>query len=159
MNATMLKTFVQVLVSKQNIFCRTALQWCSSDLTLKLFTLYKVIIFATLFIMEAKLNVLLSVENRNVLYYYVFINIVAFVVYYYDKQQSKIKGRFRDFSTNNLHCLSLIGGWIGAGIAMIYCRHKTSQIVFQITYLIMLVLNIIIVYKLRVGKKISLLWM
>lgn len=93
--------------------------------------------------MEAVINVLLSVENLNVLYYYVFINIVAFVVYYYDKQQSKIKGRFRDFSTNCLHSLAFLGGWIGAAIAMIYCRHKTSQFWFQIKFLFCIFLNII----------------
>lgn len=100
--------------------------------------------------MEEGINVLLCSENRNVLYYYVFINIVAFGIYYYDKQQSKIKGCFRYFSTNNLHSLALLGGWIGAGIAMIYCRHKTNQDMFQIKFMVYTFLNILVfaVYKL-----------
>lgn len=94
--------------------------------------------------MEAAIN--LFDHWPKLLLYFTIINTRAHEVYSYDKKQSQ-KKKFR-VSTNEYGYV-LFGGWIDALIAMIYCRHKTNQIKFQISYLTFTVVNIFIVYFIR----------
>ena len=57
--------------------------------------------------------------------YFVFINIVAFIVYGIDKLLAKSSKR--RISENQLHILALLGGFLGATLSMYLFRHKVSK--------------------------------
>lgn len=72
------------------------------------------------------------------------INIVAFIIYGLDKQlaisdQSRVSERM-------LHGLSLIGGVIGASLAMIIFRHKIMKMPFVAVHLLIVVIWFFIWY-------------
>ncbi len=72
------------------------------------------------------------------------INIVVFVIYGLDKflaisEQSRISERM-------LHVLALIGGVIGATLAMIIFRHKIMKMPFVVVHLLIVVIWFFIWY-------------
>ena len=78
----------------------------------------------------------------------VIINLITFLVYDYDKRNAEFNGPSKvlvrpRISENNLHTLSLIGGWPGALIAQQYLRHKTIKRPFQRMYWATVLLNVI----------------
>ena len=76
--------------------------------------------------------------QKYILIYFIFVNIVAFVVYSFDKFRSRI-GASR-ISEKNLHLLSILGGFLGASLSMALFRHKTNKTSFLLKHIfIMLV--------------------
>jgi uncharacterized membrane protein YsdA (DUF1294 family)/cold shock CspA family protein len=60
------------------------------------------------------------------------LNLLTFVVYAIDKSAARA-GSWRT-AENQLHLLSLLGGWPGAWLAQQGLRHKSSKRSFQVTY-------------------------
>lgn len=60
---------------------------------------------------------------------YLVLSLVTLLAYASDKSAAK-KGDWR-VPEVNLHVLSLLGGWPGALVGQVICRHKTSKADFQ----------------------------
>jgi len=87
----------------------------------------------------------MSSQQQLFIYYVIAINVIAYVVMWYDKFQA-IKKRQR-ISENKLILLALFFGSIGifAGMkAPIY--HKAAKPLFKIGIPLLIVLNVIVVY-------------
>jgi len=68
-----------------------------------------------------------------ILFYFLFVNLLAFGVYGVDKYKS-LKQKER-ISERELHVLSLIGGFLGASLAMSFFSHKISKNSFLIKHI------------------------
>ncbi len=79
--------------------------------------------------------------QKVVLVYFIFINIAAFVVFSFDKFRSRV-GASR-ISERELHTFSLIGGFLGASLAMALFRHKTSKNSFLLKHIAIIALWIV----------------
>lgn len=75
------------------------------------------------------------------IYYFVVINIVAFVVYGIDKYRAK-KHKWR-VSEKVLIGLATVGGFVGAITGMQIFRHKTKHMKFVIGVLVITILWIV----------------
>lgn len=76
-------------------------------------------------------------------YYLLFINIIAFIMYGIDKAKAKAdKWRIPE---HTLIFLAVIGGAIGAGLGMKVFHHKTKKNKFRITVPVLLVIEIILI--------------
>lgn len=64
------------------------------------------------------------------IYYLIIINIIGFIVVFYDKRQA-IKKKNR-ISEKNLLVISIIGGCYGFVISMYLFRHKTKKVKFRV---------------------------
>ena len=64
--------------------------------------------------------------------WFVFISLVAFLWHGRDKAAAR-HGRARTPEAR-LHALELIGGWPGAGLAMLVFRHKTRKPSYLVVY-------------------------
>ena len=83
--------------------------------------------------------------QKEILFYFIFINSAAFIVFGFDKFRSRI-GASR-ISEKELHTFSLLGGFLGATLAMTLFHHKTSKKSFLLKHnLIMVVWIIGVVY-------------
>lgn len=80
---------------------------------------------------------------RNIIIYFIFINIIAFLSMYLDKRKAK-KHKWR-ISENTLMGLALLGGEIGALIGMYKFRHKTQKPKFVIGIPMFIVIKILLV--------------
>ena len=86
---------------------------------------------------------------KNILIYFVVINIVTFLVMLYDKHEAKV-GHWR-ISEKALFLFVLFGGSIG-GIAGMYAfRHKTKKWYFKYGFPAILILQIILIIYLGVN--------
>ena len=63
------------------------------------------------------------------IYYFILINIIAFIIFGIDKKRSIKKYRISEL---NLIIISLIGGCFGSLFGMFYFRHKNKKIKFLI---------------------------
>jgi uncharacterized membrane protein YsdA (DUF1294 family) len=79
-------------------------------------------------------------------YCFLIINGIAFVLTGYDKYLAKAQKR--RIPEKTLLSFVAFGGTIGAGIAMLIFRHKTSKYSFLWKYFGILVLQIAIIYAL-----------
>jgi len=75
--------------------------------------------------------------QKIILIYFVFINILTFVIYAIDKFLAK--GSKSRISERELHTFSIIGGFLGATLSMAIFRHKTSKNSFLIKHIVILV--------------------
>lgn len=82
---------------------------------------------------------------KYILIYFIFINIISFMVFFVDKNKAK-KDKWR-IQEKTLHTLSFLGGSIGSIAAMKLFRHKTKKKGFIIITIIALLLNVFIYYK------------
>jgi len=73
---------------------------------------------------------------------YVFVSLITFSVYGFDKD-SAVQGT-RRVSESTLHLLEFLGGWPGALVAQVYYRHKTIKASFQTDYLIAVIANLLV---------------
>jgi uncharacterized membrane protein YsdA (DUF1294 family) len=80
--------------------------------------------------------------QKVILSYFIFINIIAFFIYSYDKFLSMRKGSSR-VSEKELHAFSLIGGFLGATLSMAIFRHKVSKSSFLIKHIFIMLIWIV----------------
>ena len=79
-----------------------------------------------------------------VVFQLIFINISTFFAYMVDKRAA-IRGAWR-VPERDLHTLEFLGGWIGAFFAQRMFRHKISKKSYQLTYKLMIVMELAAIY-------------
>ena len=77
-------------------------------------------------------SLLLSGGSRLPLLAYVVASVLAFGLYWYDKQQARA-GQWRT-PEKVLHGVELLGGWPGALVAQQMFRHKTRKLSYQVVF-------------------------
>ena len=83
--------------------------------------------------------------QKVILFYFIFINLLAFAIYSFDKYRA-IKGSSR-VSERELHTFSMIGGFLGATLSMTLFKHKIAKSSFLIKHIgIILAWVIAIIY-------------
>ena len=78
--------------------------------------------------------------------YLLLINIITFVLFCVDKKRSEIKGKWR-ISIAVLLGFSLLGGSVGALIAMLLLRHKTYKQAFVIGIPLIMIMQGILIFS------------
>ncbi|RED24926.1 uncharacterized membrane protein YsdA (DUF1294 family) [Flavobacterium cutihirudinis] len=78
------------------------------------------------------------------LLYFLFINIVVFILAGYDKHQAR-KNK-RRIPENTLFFLQFIGGTPALLTAMFFFRHKTSKTSFIVKFSLIFLLQVVLVY-------------
>lgn len=81
--------------------------------------------------------------TRNIIIYLLVINILTFLIMWWDKHEAKL-GDWR-VSEKALFIFALIGGSIGGIAGMYTFRHKTKKWYFKFGFPIILILQIILV--------------
>jgi len=77
--------------------------------------------------------------QKVILFYFIFINLLTFIIYGYDKLLSQ-KSKSRRISEKELHTFAIIGGFLGATLAMALFHHKISKSAFMVKHIIILIL-------------------
>jgi len=70
------------------------------------------------------------------LFYFLFVNLLAFGIYGIDKYKSL--NQYERISERELHTLSFIGGFLGASLAMALFSHKVSKNSFLLKHIFIL---------------------
>ena len=78
---------------------------------------------------------------KNIIIYFLIINLIGFLVMYIDKQKAK-KGKWR-IPEKTLFIITGLGGGIGTIAGMYVFRHKTQKIAFVIGFPLITILEII----------------
>ena len=78
---------------------------------------------------------------KNIIIYFISINIFGFFIMWLDKQKSK-KGRWR-IPEKTLFIITALGGGIGTIAGMYTFRHKTQKVAFVIGFPFITILEII----------------
>lgn len=79
----------------------------------------------------------------NIVWLYFGASVISFITYAIDK--SKAKRNAWRIKESNLHLLSLLGGWPGAGLAQQWLRHKSSKKEFRLFYWLTVLVNVLAV--------------
>ncbi len=77
--------------------------------------------------------------QRVIFYYFLFINLLTFLIYGYDKFVSRYAKR-RRISEKELLTFSMIGGFLGASLAMALFHHKIAKSSFLMKHIAVLFL-------------------
>ena len=77
--------------------------------------------------------------ERIIFFYFLVINGITFLIYGYDKWIAKYSTK-RRISEKELHTFSIIGGFLGATLAMALFHHKIAKSSFLIKHIIILLL-------------------
>lgn len=75
--------------------------------------------------------------QKVIFFYFLFINLLTFLIYGYDKFISRY-GKKRRVSEKELHVFSMIGGFLGASLAMALFHHKIVKSSFLIKHIVIL---------------------
>lgn len=86
-------------------------------------------------------------STKNIILYFIIINIIGFLIMYIDKQKAK-KGKWR-IPERTLFIVTALGGGIGTIAGMKVFRHKTQKIAFVIGFPLITILEIIAVIYYR----------
>ena len=78
---------------------------------------------------------------KNIIIYFLIINLIGFLVMYIDKQKAK-KGKWR-IPEKTLFIITALGGGIGTIAGMYIFRHKTQKIAFVIGFPVITILEIV----------------
>ena len=82
---------------------------------------------------------------RNVIIYFIIVNLLGFLVMFIDKQKAK-KGSWR-IPEKTLFIITALGGGIGTITGMYFFRHKTKKIAFVVGFPLITIIEIVtIVY-------------
>jgi len=79
--------------------------------------------------------------QKVILWYFIFINILTFIIYTIDKFLSKTKAS--RISEKELHTFSMIGGFLGATLSMALFKHKTAKSSFLIKHIVIILIWIV----------------
>ena len=79
--------------------------------------------------------------TKNIIIYFIIINIIGFLIMYIDKRRAK-KGKWR-IPEKTLFIITALGGGIGTIAGMYVFRHKTQKIAFVIGLPLITILEII----------------
>lgn len=85
--------------------------------------------------------------TQNILIYILIINVITFLIMWFDKHEAKI-GDWR-VPERTLFLLVLLGGGIGGIAGMYVFRHKTRKWYFKIGFPAILIMQIILVIYLK----------
>lgn len=96
-------------------------------------------------IIEWKRNKLDTVV-KSIFFYYVVMNIFAFILYGVDKRRA-IKKEWR-ISERSLILVSVMGGAFGAFVGMYVFRHKIRHIKFQLIIPLTVIVHFVLIYLL-----------
>ena len=92
---------------------------------------------------ENTLDFSLIFNIKNIIIYFIIINIVAFIAMGIDKRRAKYgKWRIKEYT---LFLLVVLGGGIGGIAGMYTFRHKTKKKIFTIGFPVILILEILFV--------------
>ena len=86
----------------------------------------------------------LNLATEILLVYFLVINIVTFFYFGLDKLKAQMNNR--RISEKMLLILALIGGSLGALLAMKFFRHKTKKVSFQSMLIIILAVQVLIIF-------------
>ncbi len=86
---------------------------------------------------------------KELVYYLIFINIFTFIIFGIDKYKA-IKNKYR-VKEKTLFILSIIGGFVGAILAMKIFRHKTLKPSFKYGIPIICIIELIIIFVILRG--------
>lgn len=81
-------------------------------------------------------------STRNIIIYFVAINIIGFLIMFIDKQKAK-RGAWR-IPEKTLFIITALGGGIGTTAGMYVFRHKTQKLQFVIGLPFITILEIIL---------------
>ena len=88
--------------------------------------------------------------NFNLTYfqlYLISINLIAFILYAYDKFQSlKSTKNIQRVSEKKLLFTTLLGGTVGSILAMIILRHKIKKVSFIIKFSVVVIIQAIVTF-------------
>ncbi len=79
--------------------------------------------------------------TKNIMIYFIIINLIGFLVMYIDKQKAK-KGKWR-IPEKTLFIITALGGGIGTIAGMYTFRHKTQKIAFVLGFPAITILEIL----------------
>lgn len=79
--------------------------------------------------------------TKNIIIYFILINIIGFLIMYIDKQKAK-KGKWR-IPEKTLFIITALGGGIGTIAGMCTFRHKTQKVAFVVGFPVITILEII----------------
>ncbi len=80
--------------------------------------------------------------TKNIIIYFILINIIGFLIMYIDKQKSQKKGKWR-IPEKTLFIITALGGGIGTIAGMYAFRHKTQKVAFVVGFPVITILEII----------------
>ena len=80
--------------------------------------------------------------SKNIILYFLIINIVGFLIMFIDKRKAK-KGAWR-IPEKTLFLITVLGGGIGTTAGMYVFRHKTQKLQFVIGFPFITILEIIL---------------
>ena len=89
------------------------------------------------------MNILDIIPLQNIIIYVIAINIITFLMMWYDKRKAK-RGKWR-IPENTLLVLVLLGGGIGGIAGMYMFRHKTQKAKFVIGFPAILICEILFI--------------
>ena len=81
-------------------------------------------------------------SSKNIILYFLIINIVCFLIMFIDKRKAK-KGAWR-IPEKTLFLITVLGGGIGTTAGMYVFRHKTQKLQFVIGFPFITILEIIL---------------
>lgn len=81
-------------------------------------------------------------STRNIIIYFIMINIIGFLIMFIDKQKAK-KGAWR-IPEKTLFIITALGGGIGTVAGMYTFRHKTQKLQFIVGLPLITILEIIL---------------
>ena len=88
-------------------------------------------------------NIILVIGIKNIIIYFIIINLLGFLMMYIDKKKA-IKGKWR-ISEKSLFVVTLLGGGIGTNVGMNMFRHKTKKMRFSIGFPTILIVEIALI--------------
>lgn len=84
------------------------------------------------------------------LYYYLFINVLSFILFGIDKRLA-VKHKWR-ISEKTLLISFILGGFIGGGLGMSTWHHKTKKWYFKLWLFVSIVIHLILLYNCYFSK-------
>lgn len=91
--------------------------------------------------LENSININQIFTIKNIIIYFIVINIIGFLIMWLDKYKAK-KGKWR-IPEKTLFIITALGGGIGTTIGMYTFRHKTQKLNFVIGFPFITILEIV----------------